>query len=89
MDDSGIAWDSGDHRGNNGGRALTRQTLTPHIPLKMPKSTKYKLSCAYSGPKMWLELSLPMRQIADRDEFKLKLKLKAREELAQLQDVYR
>lgn len=70
-------------------RVMTRQTLTPYLPLKFPRSNRYKSSCAYLGPKMWLELPLSLRQTSDRDEFKPKMKLKACEELSQLQNVYR
>lgn len=89
LDESGVEWNFEGHHHDSDSRIMTRQALTPYIPLKMLKSAKYRLSCAYLGPKMWLELPMTLRQTSDKDDFKIKLKLRAREELAQMQSVYR
>lgn len=89
LDESNTAWDIGPNSTDINHRVLTRQTRTPYIPLTIPRTVKYKLSCAYAGPKLWLDQPLALRQIADRDEFKMRLKLRAREELPQLLNVFR
>lgn len=89
LDDLDIAWDDVTPLSELGNRMITRQTTTPFIPVRMPKSTKYKLSCAYSGPKLWLDQPLTTRQIADQEEFKIHLKRRAQNELLTILDVYR
>lgn len=73
---------------SSGNRMITRQDATPFIPLRMPRSVKYKSSCAYLGPKLWLDQNVSIRQIADHEEYKSFLKRKARSELPTLRDVY-
>lgn len=84
LDDNELGWG---HSSLNANIRLTRQTAAPYIPLKLPKSSRYSKSCAYMAPKLWLDLPLATRQIADRDSFKSDLKTKARLELMNIQSV--
>lgn len=66
----------------------TRQMSTPYLPLPMPRSTKFKESCAYIGPKLWLDLNFSIRSEPEKNRFKLLLKRKARNDLCNLTSVF-
>lgn len=89
LDDLDVSWENYVPTEGQYDRIITRQAATPFIPLRLPRSEKYKSSCAYSGPKLWLDQSTSIRQIADHEEFKCLLKRMAQSELPTLRDVYR
>lgn len=66
---------------------ITRQMSAPYVPLQNPKSTKYKISCAFKGPWLWLELPLSFRREADQLKFKQLLKIKSLSHLETLNSV--
>lgn len=67
---------------------ITRQMSAPYVPLNNPKSTKYKRSWAFRGPKLWLELPISFRREADQKKFKFLLKLKSLHDLETMVSVY-
>lgn len=68
---------------------VTRQMSAPFVPLKHPNSTRYKNSCAFRWPQLWLELPISFRREANYQRFKLLLKIKSRSDLEVINSVYR
>lgn len=79
-------WSSAE--GDAEGSRVTRLRSAPYVPLKTPKTSKYKDSFGYSGPKLWLSLPLCFRQEADPSKFKLLLKAKSFEDLKTVTSVF-
>lgn len=81
-------WVDGNDSVINSQVRMTRQASAPFLPLKIPRTTLYRNSCAYMGPKLWLDLPLNFRLEADPIRFKRDMKVKARADLENIISVF-
>lgn len=83
-----LPWSTNDGDPQNANVRITRQMSTPYLPLPLPRTVRFKESCAYKGPKLWIDLDLNIRSVSNHNRFKVLLKLKAREYLTNLTSVF-